>query len=81
MNYAIKFGDHIFINGCALKAKSNFFTKPFASSLLNIYIASIDRCEKSYFHLNRVKTKMLALSYQNNFVFMPILHVLDEINN
>lgn len=81
MNYAIEINGQIFINGSALKAKNDFFNKPFASNLLDIYITSIDRCEKSYFHLNRIKTKMLALSYQNYFVFMPVLHVLDEINN
>lgn len=81
MNYAKKFNEEFFINGAPFLTQKNFFDLPFSSSFIDIYLSSDQKGNNQFFNINRIKCKMFRLSYKEEFVFMPILHSLDDLNN
>lgn len=58
-------------------SKQNFFTRPFNSSHLNIFLSNIEEEPAQNYELNDIKAKLFCLPYGNEFVFMPLLHSLD----
>lgn len=80
MKYATRLGDSYFIRGQPIGQKTNFFTLPFSSHITNIYLSDGKLLnEKTYKH-DQVKAKLVCLSYQDKFVFIPLLHSIDELN-
>lgn len=79
MNFAFRFKDNFFIDGSPILFKEDFFSDPFSSRFIDIYKSCGRKGISSYFSINRVECKLLRLSYNNDFVFMPILHSLDEL--
>lgn len=53
----------------------NFFNNPVNSMDLNITIAEEDReSECNLYKMENILTKVLKLSYKNQFVLIPIIH-------
>lgn len=79
MKFAIKKINSFFICGSELKQKTDFFKRPYSSHLSDIY-NSLDEFsdEDEFFNVNEIKSKMVCLSYQNQFIFIPLLHSIDE---
>lgn len=65
------------IRGSALKNVQNFFeTVPFNSKYLNLFLSDREKAEPQYYPLNSIKSKMFCLSYNSEWVFIPLLHTL-----
>lgn len=79
MEYAIYSEKSYFIYGASIKNKRDFFNQPFSSSHLDIYISNGEKNEKMYYNVDRIKSKLMCLSYNNEMIFLPILHSLDEM--
>lgn len=62
------------IYGSPLKNIRNFFEKPFDSKYINVFLSDREKCEPRYFELNDTKAKMFCMPYENNYVFIPLLH-------
>lgn len=80
MNHAVHSIDGYFISGEPILMKKPFFEDPFSSEYIDIYISNGQRGPSALYNINRIECKLLCLSYRNEFVFMPILHSLDELN-
>lgn len=79
MNFAFRFENNFFIDGSPILSKEDFFSDPFSSSHIDIYKSCGQKGINSYFNTNRIECKLLRLNYNDDFVFMPILHSLDEL--
>lgn len=76
LNYAQKIGGKIMLYGLEICNKRDFFTNPFDSSRINIYISDgIETCE-TICQVENVKCKLVCLSSETEFVFQPLLHTL-----
>lgn len=80
MKYAFKFNGEYFVCGELYSDKSSFFSDPFDSKYIDIYVSNGERTEFLYININRIECKLQRLCYKDSFVFMPILHSLDELN-
>lgn len=78
MNYAKYINGTFFINGDSLNRADNFFEKPFCSSRLNIFTSNESEKNTSKFYkIDDVKCKLFAIDFNNDTVFMPLLHTLE----
>lgn len=77
-NFATKREGKIVLNGTGIRKAENFFTDPFSSKNINIYMAESENNELSnrYYDLKNVKAKMMCLHYGDKLVFSPLLHTL-----
>lgn len=67
--------------GRIIKKKDCFFQNPIKSTNLDIYESDAElEIEKKTFSVDCVVAKMLCLSYQKKFIFIPILHSLEILN-
>lgn len=80
MQYAFQFYGEYFVYGNVYSNKNSFFNDPFDSKRIDVYLTDSEKCISSYFNINRIECKLQRLSYKNGFVFMPILHSLDELS-
>lgn len=65
------------LHGSALENTENFFSKaPLDSKYLNIFLSNGELQDPSDFQLNSIKAKMFCVPYENNYVFLPLLHTL-----
>lgn len=78
MKYATFMKNSYFIFGDRIKSKNDFFTSPFASSRIDIYISNGEKDHPKMYHFNEIKTKLVCFSHKENLVFMPLLHSVDE---
>lgn len=79
MKYARQIDQSYFISGSKIKYKTDFFLYPYSSHYTNIYLTNGDRADGNLFYnIRDITAKMMCLSYGNHFVFMPVLHSLDE---
>lgn len=70
------------INGSRIQNKRNFFISPFQSAKLNIYVSDgrfFNTLEE--FKLCEIKCKMFAIDYNNEKVFFPLLHTMQDNKN
>lgn len=65
-----------FVRGRPLNQLNNFFTRPFDSKHMNIFISDGQKSEVQNFNLNYIKAKLFCLKFEGNFVFCPLLHTL-----
>lgn len=80
MKYAFQLYGEYFVCGVVYSNKMSFFNDPFDSKFIDIYLTDSEKSESFYFNINRIECKLQRLSYKNSFVFMPILHSLDELS-
>lgn len=78
---ATYFQDTIHVFGSSLKQIDNFFEKPIESKHLHIFCSKFLLNLPTLFTMSNIKCKMMCLIYKNKFVFTPILHTLDLLNN
>lgn len=71
----------IFIEGHCLLNMNNFFEYPFESSNLDIYMANVNNIPNHLvkFTSNEVNAKYVAIKYNNNHVFIPLLHTIRDV--
>lgn len=80
MEYCFFQSDRFLIYGFELKEANDFFTQPYSSHFTNIYSSkSLDVSDGSYYQVDQIKAKMMCISTQNEFVFIPLLHSIDEL--
>lgn len=77
---AIKLNGQLIICGSPLKRVKDFFTRPFRSRYLDICECDRDFHSDKAYQLNEIKSKMFCLCTDNRFVFMPLLHSIDVLN-
>lgn len=65
---------HILIFGKTVCEKLNFFETPFSSSKISIYISNGETDEELSYSLDSVVCKMVCLTYQRKFIFIPLVH-------
>lgn len=79
--HALKVGDSYKICGFPLISKEIFFEKPIASSHLSIFKSDGKLNSKiSVYEISFIKSKMITLPIESNFVYIPILHTLESLN-
>lgn len=78
MKHASFTNNSYFITGVPIKTKNDFFTLPFASSKSDIFVSNGEKGVEKMYHFKDIKAKMMCLSYEEDFVFIPMLHSLDE---
>lgn len=69
-----------FIFGEPIKHKFDFFKIPYASSLTDIYSSDGQQNEGRLYECNEIKAKLVCLSYHDHYIFIPLLHTFDELN-
>lgn len=70
------------ICGFELKNKNPFFINPINSTKLNIFESDgIMKNEDEIVDISSVFAKMFCLPFNSNFIFLPLLHSLDALNN
>lgn len=75
MDYAVKVNYGIFVSGKKVEHLTDFFKKPFPSSLLNIFEAIPEFERQKMYSINEVKSKMVgSKSHDIAFVFFPLIH-------
>lgn len=80
MNHALHSTDGYFISGEPITEKKEYFENPFSSDYIDIYISDGKMGPSALYKINEIACKLLCLEYNDDFVFMPILHSLDELN-
>lgn len=78
MQYATIENSSYVICGTPIKEKLDFFTSPFSSNKAHIYKSDGIFMKEQMFYVKDIKAKMLCLTYNNQNVFIPILHSIDE---
>lgn len=78
MRYATRTNDSHFIFGAQLKQKIDFFEHPYSSHNTDIFLSNGVKEKEKFYEIQEIKSKMMCLSYGKEFVFIPLLHSLDE---
>lgn len=78
MRYATFMNNSYFICGAPIKEKNDFFSEPYSSRLTDIYASNGEKGDEKMFEFSEIKSKLMCLSYQDIFVFIPVLHSIDE---
>lgn len=78
MHYVTIQNNSHLICGSPIQNKTDFFKSPYSSNKTDIYISDGKCEEKKFYNVNQIKAKLSCLSYENQYVFMPILHSIDE---
>lgn len=76
-DHAIRHNSTFLIYGSSLKNKGNFFTQPFSSSKINVFVSDLEKQNSKYHTVQSIKCKLVCLSYKHDYVLMPLLHSLD----
>lgn len=66
------------IRGSPLVKTECFFTRPFNSDYLNIFMSDGVKSEPQYYESNDIKAKMFSIKHRNKWVFLPLLHTLTK---
>lgn len=74
--FAFKLGQEHFIRGQRLRRIDNFFTHPFDSSYLDIFMSNGECSDSDNFQIDNIKAKLFCIKSENNFVYLPLLHTL-----
>lgn len=75
-HFVVKKQGKYVICGRPLRDTQNFFKNPFDSKHLNIYSSDGELLDFQYFELSAIKAKMFCVPYENNWVYVPLLHTL-----
>lgn len=83
MAYATIIDNKIHVYGSSLKIHNNFFEVPFPSNHLYIFAARLSDnfIAPQLYNLINIKCKLFCLPENDQFVFFPLLHTLDLLNN
>lgn len=78
MKYAFEKGNSFFICGNQLKNKTDYFKSPYSSHFTDIYLCNQDRDEDTVHKIESIKSKMICIPNENEYVLIPLLHSIDE---
>lgn len=79
MEYCFFQNDKFIIYGFELKQKNDFFNQPYSSQLTDIYSSkSLEVYDGKYYYADQIIAKLMCISNENEFVFIPLLHSIDE---
>lgn len=78
MKYAFVKGNSFFVCGNELKYKTNYFTEPYSSHFTDVYLCNQEKNENSVHRIESIKSKMMCIPTENQYVLIPILHSIDE---
>lgn len=81
MNYATSTNNSILIHGSPICSKEIFFKQPVSSSYLNIFKSNGILGNQQFFEYREIIAKMICLSLEEYFVFIPLSHTLKTRNN
>lgn len=82
MKYSKTSNGKYIIVGEYINNKTNFFDYPLTSSKLNIFISDgVTNSEFRNYDLESVMAKMVCLPYNDQFVFIPLLHSMESLNS
>lgn len=74
--FAFRHADRLYIKGCPLISKNNFFIHPFQSAFIDIYVSDGNKNDARNYELDAIEAKMFCLPYEDLFVFIPLVHTL-----
>lgn len=74
--FAFKCDQGNFIRGQPLKRTSNFFTQPFNSKYLDIFVSDGECSDLENFNIINIKAKLFCIMSENMLVYLPLLHTL-----
>lgn len=81
MKHIIKVSDSYKICGQSLLQKGPFFMKPLDSTRLSVFKSDGKlSCEVCMHEISAVKAKMMRLKFEEEYVYIPILHTLEILN-
>lgn len=82
MMYAEKKNDKYAIAGVSIQEKKEFFKNPLTSTQLNIYASDGKLNDDLRIHsIDSIVAKMVCLPCEGEFVFIPLEHSMDSLNN
>lgn len=82
MKYAFVRNSSFFICGNEFQNKRDFFEVPFPSNLMDIYLCDQTKEETdTIYEITSIKSKMICIPNENQYLFMPVLHSIDECNS
>lgn len=76
MAYATNSASGILIHGYDIIDTKDFFNQPVSSNKLNIFMSDGRVGSLNSYKISEISAKMLCLTYEQNFVFFPLLHTL-----
>lgn len=79
MEFATKDRDSYKIWGSQLKELKTYFNYPLKSSKLNIYASDGQTESATFWDIKMIVAKLICLPSGKEFVFIPILHTLEEL--
>lgn len=77
LDHIIRYNNSFRIFGFSLKNKGPFFSQPFSSTYINIFLSDLEKQNSKYHNVESIKCKLICLSYKTNYVLIPMLHSLD----
>ncbi|XP_055325814.1 uncharacterized protein LOC129579676 [Sitodiplosis mosellana] len=78
MKYAIRSKNSYFIIGEPIKRKYDFFMEPYSSHKTDIFLCDTEKNNERMYHYGEIKSKLVCLTYKDQFVFIPLIHSIDE---
>lgn len=74
--FAFKCDREYFIHGQPLMQTNNFFTHPFNSIYLDIFVSDGECAVSKAFNIKNIKAKLFCIISGNKLVYLPLLHTL-----
>lgn len=82
VKFIIEKQNNFYICGSKIKQKGPFFETPLTSTKLHIYLSDGECSDEVSFHnINMIIAKLTCLKYNDNLVFIPILHTMEMFMN
>lgn len=78
MKYVSVIRNSFIIHGMPIANKTDFFTRPYSSHKSDIYVSKGEKGQEKIYECHEIKAKMVCFSYDNSYVFIPLLHSFDE---
>lgn len=78
MNYVISTENDILIYGTMISNREKFFKHPTSSKYFYIFKSNGEIGPAISFKIKDIKSKMIRLTYNEDFIFMPLLHTLKK---
>lgn len=75
-HYSLKRTQEYLLYGSCIKNLTNFFTQPFHSDRIHIFMGNGEKNEPTYYKIENVMAKMICVRNNDEFVFMPLLHTV-----
>lgn len=74
--YAVKREEMYLVNGCCMRNLDNFFTSPFSSKNIFVFLGDSQKENATFFNIENIMAKMVCLHHGDQLIYMPLLHSL-----